>query len=350
MSRKNKESEHNLPTLADVATRAGVSTATVSRCLNSPGQVQQGTRDRVMAAVQDLGYSPNFGARALAARRTKTIGAIIPTMENAIFARAIQAFQEELHKSGVTLLVSSSSYRQDVEEDQIRTLVARGADGLLLIGHDRSPAIYQFLANRGVPVLICWAYDPSVARLSIGFDNRRAMAGLAAEVLALGHRNIGIISAEFEGNDRARARVSGVQDAMRAQGLDPTTADLIETPYSIENGAKALREMMQNSPRPTAVICGNDVLAVGAVQMARALGLAVPGDVSITGFDDIELARVVDPPLTTVHVPHRDMGRQAARLLVDMVAGHPARDSVLLETNLCLRGTLGPPPGSVADS
>jgi len=350
MSRKNKESEHNLPTLADVATRAGVSTATVSRCLNSPGQVQQGTRDRVMAAVQDLGYSPNFGARALAARRTKTIGAIIPTMENAIFARAIQAFQEELHKSGVTLLVSSSSYRQDVEEDQIRTLVARGADGLLLIGHDRSPAIYQFLANRGVPVLICWAYDPSVARLSIGFDNRRAMAGLAAEVLAMGHRNIGIISAEFEGNDRARARVSGVQDAMRAQGLDPTTADLIETPYSIENGAKALREMMQNSPRPTAVICGNDVLAVGAVQMARALGLAVPGDVSITGFDDIELARVVDPPLTTVHVPHRDMGRQAARLLVDMVAGHPARDSVLLETNLCLRGTLGPPPGSVADS
>jgi len=350
MGRKTKESEHNLPTLADVATRAGVSTATVSRCLNSPGQVQQGTRDRVLAAVQDLGYSPNFGARALAARRTKTIGAIIPTMENAIFARAIQAFQEELHKSGVTLLVSSSSYRQDVEEDQIRTLVARGADGLLLIGHDRSPAIYQFLANRGVPVLICWAYDPSVARLSIGFDNRRAMAGLAAEVLALGHRNIGIISAEFEGNDRARARVSGVQDAMRAQGLDPTTVDLIETPYSIENGANALREMMQNSPRPTAVICGNDVLAVGAVQMARALGLAVPGDVSITGFDDIELARVVDPPLTTVHVPHRDMGRQAARLLVDMVAGHPARDSVLLETNLCLRGTLGPPPDYGTDS
>nr|MDA3857533.1 LacI family DNA-binding transcriptional regulator [Roseovarius sp.] len=265
MNRKTKESEHNLPTLADVATRAGVSTATVSRCLNSPGQVQQGTRDRVMAAVQDLGYSPNFGARALAARRTKTIGAIIPTMENAIFARAIQAFQEELHKSGVTLLVSSSSYRPDIEEDQIRTLVARGADGLLLIGHDRSPAIYQFLANRGVPVLISWAYDPSVARLSIGFDNRRAMAGLAAEVLAQGHRNIGIISAECEGNDRARARVSGVQDAMRAQGLDPSTAHLIETPYSIENGAKALRQMMETSPRPTAVICGNDVLAVGAV-------------------------------------------------------------------------------------
>jgi LacI family transcriptional regulator len=131
---------------------------------------------------------------------------------------------------------------------------------------------------------------------------------------------------------------------MHAQGLDPKAAHLIETPYSIENGGTALRRMMERDPRPTAVICGNDVLAVGAVQMARALGLSVPGDISITGFDDIELARVVDPPLTTVHVPHRDMGRQAARLLVDMVAGHPASESVLLETNLCLRGTLAPPP------
>ena len=344
MSRKNRESEHNLPTLADVAKRADVSTATVSRCLNSPGQVQEATRIKVMTAVHDLGYSPNFGARALAARRTNTIGAIIPTMENAIFARAIQAFQEELHASGVTLLVSSSSYSPEIEEEQIRTLVARGADALLLIGHDRSQAIYEFLENRGVPVLISWAYDPTMARLSIGFDNRRAMAGLAKEVLRLGHRHIGIISAECAGNDRARARVDGVRDAMREHGLDPEMAHLIETPYSIENGGKALRRMTEHYPRPTAVICGNDVLAVGAVQMARELGLRVPGDVSITGFDDIELARVVDPPLTTVHVPHREMGRQAARLLVDMVAGHPARESVRLETTLRLRGTLGPPP------
>ncbi|MDT8328274.1 MAG: LacI family DNA-binding transcriptional regulator [Roseovarius sp.] len=344
MSRKAKEIEHNLPTLADVATRAGVSTATVSRCLNSPGQVQEHTRLRVMTAVQELGYSPNFGARALAARRTNTIGAIIPTMENAIFARAIQAFQEELHASGVTLLIASSSYSPEIEEEQIRALVARGADALLLIGHDRSPEVYQFLESRGVPVLISWVYDPALARLSIGFDNRLAMAGLAAEVLQLGHRNIGIISAECAGNDRARARVDGVHDAMRAQGLDPSMAHLIETHYSIENGGKALWHMMQHDPRPTAVICANDVLAVGAVQMARRLGLRVPDDISITGFDDIELARVVEPPLTTVHVPHREMGRQAARLLVDMVAGAPARESVRLETTLQIRGTLAAPP------
>lgn len=344
MSRRGTDNDRALPTVADVARRAGVSTATVSRCLNLPSQVQPETREKVFAAISELGYSPNFGARALAARRTNTIGAIIPTMENAIFARAIQAFQEELHGVGITLLIASSSYRPDIEADQIRTLVARGADALLLIGHDRDPAIYDFLEARGIPVLIAWAYDPRQPRVSIGFDNRAAMAAMAEEVLRLGHRRIGIISAVCAGNDRARDRVEGVWQAMRAHGLDPGTAPLIETPYSIENGGKALAELMNKFPRPTAVICGNDVLAVGALQMAQRLGLRVPQDLSVTGFDDIELATVVDPALTTVHVPHREMGRQAARLLGDMVAGTRPQASTQLATRLCLRGTLAAPP------
>jgi LacI family transcriptional regulator len=343
MNRRLSDSAPNLPTLADVARVAGVSTATVSRCLNSPAQVQTVTRDRVLTAVAALGYSPNFGARALAARRTGTIGAIIPTMENAIFARAIQAFQEELHLSGQTLLVASSSYSPEIEADQIRTLVARGADALLLIGHDRDPGIYAFLEQRGVPVLISWAFDPAQARPSIGFDNRRAMAGLADEVLRLGHRHIGMISAVAMGNDRARDRIAGVRDALRDHGVDPATLDLIETPYSIANGAEAMARLMALPIPPTAVICGNDVLAVGALQMARHLGLHVPQDVSITGFDDIELATVVDPPLTTVHVPHREMGRAAARLLVEMVSGGAASAPLCLETELCIRATLAAP-------
>lgn len=343
MSRRSKDDERNLPRLSDVAARAGVSTATVSRCLNSPALVQPATRDRVMAAVTELGYSPNFGARALAARRTGMIGAIIPTMENAIFARALQVFQEELHQSGLTLLVASSSYRPDIEEEQIRTLVARGADALLLIGHDRAERIYEFLDQRGVPVLIAWVFDPHAARPSIGFDNRRSMAALVTHVLGLGHRDIGIISAETAGNDRARMRVEGVREALRAQGFDPGAAPLIETPYSFENGGAAFARLMAAHPRPTAVICGNDVLAVGALQMARRLGLDVPRDVSITGFDDIELATVVEPALTTVHVPHREMGRRAAQGLATMLAGGNPQTSLCIETRLCLRGSLGAP-------
>src|SRR6056297_1290979 len=146
------------PTLEDVARAADVSTATVSRCLNTPGKVSDDTRLRVMEAVAALGYAPNFGARAMVSRRTRTIGAIIPTMENAIFARGLQAFQEELHARGYMLLVASSAYQPKIEEEQIRALVARGADGLLLIGHDRDPAIYDYLRARSIPVLSAWVY------------------------------------------------------------------------------------------------------------------------------------------------------------------------------------------------
>ncbi|CAN0131270.1 unnamed protein product, partial [Chrysoparadoxa australica] len=280
------------PTLSDVARQAGVSTATVSRCLNAPDRVVEETRQRVMQAVESLGYVPNFGARAMAAKRTFTIGAIIPTMENAIFARGLQAFQEELHASGYTLLVASSAYRPEVEEEQIRALVARGADGLLLIGHDRDPAIHDYLRRQGVPAMVAWTFADGLDRPAIGFDNRAAMARLAAEVLARGHRRIGVISGLRQGNDRARHRVEGVQDAMAAAGLAAAELAVEEAPYEIEHGAAALDRLLVRVPGLTAVICGNDVLATGALRRAREQGLAVPGDLSITGFDDIELARI----------------------------------------------------------
>ena len=331
-----------LPTLEDVAREAGVSTATVSRCLNTPERVLEETRNRVMSVVQELGYAPNFGARALAAKRTNTIGAIIPTMENAIFARGLQAFQEELGLHGLTLLVASSSYRPDIEEEQIRTLIARGADALLLIGHDRTQGVYDFLDRRGVPYVVAWVYDPAAPRISIGFDNRAAMKALANEVLRNGHRRIGVITAHVAGNDRARERLEGLKSAIAEHGLDPASLQVHETSYSIENGAVGFRAQMAADPPPTAVMCGNDVLAIGALRMAKDMGLDVPAQVSITGFDDIELAQVASPALTTVHVPHRAMGRGAARLLVEMLEGRPQPQSTHLEFTICLRETLAP--------
>lgn len=297
-----------------------------------------------MRAVQDLGYAPNFSARALAAKRTNTVGAIIPTMENAIFARGLQAFQEELGQHGITLLVASSAYQELLEAEQIRTLAARGADALLLIGFHRSPEIYEFLAKRRVPTLVAWSYRADATQLSIGFDNVAAMTELAHEVISAGHRKLGFISAHSASNDRARDRRTGVENAMRAAGLDPGALDVIETDYSIETGASAFRKMMGRDTAPTAVLCGNDVLAVGALRAARAMGLQVPRDVSITGFDDIELATLAEPALTTVHVPHREMGRRAATMLVHLMDGTTApQSSVELPTDLRLRASLGPP-------
>lgn len=332
-----------IPTLDDVARAAGVSTATVSRCLNEQQKVSAETRARVMRAVDDLGYTPNFNARAMAAKRTHTIGAIIPTMENAIFARGLQAFQETLHERGYNLLVSSSAYRPELEAEQIRALVARGADGLLLIGYERHQDVYDYLERRGIPTILAWAWLPDRHYPSVGFDNRASMRMLADRVLALGHRRVAVISGIVAGNDRAASRLHGIQDSWVAHGHDPSQLTVIETPYEIENGATAFETLMQGQNPPSVVMCGNDVLAAGAVTKAKQMGLVVPRDVSVTGFDDIELARYVHPALTTVHVPHRHMGRTAALQLIDLIEKRDGGASRQLDVSIVMRDSLGPP-------
>ena len=328
-------------TLHDVARMAGVSTATVSRCLNSPQKVVKETRDRVDAAVQTLGYAPNFAARAMAARQSHTIGAVIPTMDNAIFARGLQAFEEELTRHGYTLLVASSAYKPDREEAQIRALAARGADGLLLIGHDRADDIYAFLAGRQIPAVISWAFKADAPVPCTGFDNRAAMRALARDVLDHGHRRIGMIAGITKGNDRALQRIIGAQQALADAGLSADDLQIIEASYDVEAAKSALLRLMAGPDRPTAVLCGNDILAVGALRGAQDLGLSVPADLSITGFDDLEFAHLVSPGLTTVHVPHRAMGQQAARTLIHMLRTGETPASLELPTAIRHRGSLG---------
>lgn len=332
------------PTLMDVAKHAGVSTATVSRCLNFPDKVTSKTRDRVMATISELGYAPNFGARAMVTQRTNTIGAVIPTMENAIFARGLQAFQEELGAHGFNLMVASSSYQRDLEVRQVQSLVARGADAVLLIGHIRDPQIYSFLEKQDVPALVTWTFDPDAARPSVGFNNRTAMRDMARKVIGSGHRHLAMVAAPLARNDRAQRRLLGLKDAMEEAALDPSSLHLIEKPYGIENGAAAFANLIEHDRPPTAIFCGNDVLAVGALRRAREMGVDVPGEVSIIGFDDIELSQVTHPMLTTVHVPHREMGKQAAKMLVRHLIDGAPMESVALQTELRLRASLGPPP------
>jgi LacI family transcriptional regulator len=297
-----------------------------------------------MAAVETLGYAPNFSARALAVRSTNTVGVVIPTMDNAIFARGVQAFQEELGRNNKTLLIASSGYRADLEAEQIRTLVARGAEALLLIGLHRSGEVYDFLRRRGVPTVAAWCFKQDAPLPCIGFDNVAAMAALARLVVDRGHRRVGVISAQTAGNDRARDRVVGVRMAMAEAGLPPDALTIVETDYGIETGSAALRDILAKAPDTTAVLCGNDVLAVGALRAARQAGRRVPDDLSITGFDDIDLAMLAEPGLTTVHVPHRDMGRRAARALVDSIENGLPPVGLQLETDIRLRGSLAAAP------
>lgn len=329
-----------LPTIEDVARLAGVSTATVSRSLNSPDRVRAKTRQAVERAVLELGYTPNFAGQVLASNRTNTIGAIIPTMENAIFARAIQALQETLSPRRVTLLIATSQYSPRQEEEQIRALLARGVDGAVLIGSCRSDNVYKLLTDRGLPFVILWSAPQETKHFTVGFDNVAAAADVANRVMDKGHSRIAMISGLTADNDRAQARVRGVVSALKARGLTMPPQYLVECRYSLDRGEWAASQLLAGDNPPTAIICGNDVLAAGAMRAARKSGICIPDALSITGFDDIELSRAVSPPLATVRVPHRRMGIHAAERLMQWIETGIRPDSLELPTQFVERPSL----------
>lgn len=331
------------PSIEDVARLAGVSTATVSRSLNEPGKVRQATLESVRGAVQELGYTPHFGGRALASNKSNTVGALIPTMDNAIFARGLQALQETLADAGVTLLIATTGYDPEREFDQIQTLLSRGIDGLLLIGLERPNKTYTLLELHHVPVVVAWSFKRDSKHLCVGFDNCEAAADLTNLVLDRGHRQIAMIAGISQGNDRVAHRIKGVRRALNAQNLELRSDHLVESPYDLDEAASAMAQLMALDHLPTAVICGNDVLAAGALMYANKVGIAVPADVSVVGFDDIDLASVTAPPLTTLHVPHRRMGQAAAKLLLAIGDGAEDLKSVKFQPEIVERESLAGP-------
>ncbi|MFK8077684.1 MAG: LacI family DNA-binding transcriptional regulator [Granulosicoccus sp.] len=328
------------PTLEDVARVADVSTATISRSINEPHKVAPATRLKIEKVIKELGFTPNFGGKVLATKRSNTVGAIIPTMNNSMFASGLQAFQNALATAGMFTLISSSGYDSDHELDQIRSLIAHGADGLLLIGANRPKETTDFLNLRNIPYVISWFYKTDETRLYAGFDNQKSAFDITMKVLEFGHRRIDMIVGSTTGNDRASARIQGVKEAISKFGQGAKLRNVIETEYSLEQGGNAMEFLMNTPDPPTAVVCGNDVLAGGAILRAKRMGLNVPNNVSVTGFDDIDLATAINPTLTTVRVPQDEMGYQAAMLLMKLISTGVRPASVEFETKVIFRESL----------
>ena len=330
------------PTLEDVARRAEVSTATVSRYFSAPEKLRPALRLRVHVAVGELGYTPHGAARALASQRSNTIGAVIPTLDNAIFATMVQTLQKVLSAKGKTLLLAASNYDPDQERGQIENLIVRGIDGLMLTGEARDPAVYALLERHGIRYANTYVHHPASRHPTIGFDNMRAMQKVVGYLYDLGHRSFAMIAGITKDNDRAAERVAGVKEALSQRRLALDTARILEQPYSIAAGREALRRLCSGTNRPTAIVCGNDVLALGALLEAGALGLRVPQDVSITGFDDLDLAREIGPGLTTVHAPLEEMGRLTAEYLLATEGTEDLPLHLELPAELVVRGSTGP--------
>ncbi len=329
-------------TIEDVARAAGVSTATVSRVLSRPEVVRNSTREQVMAAVRKLDYQPDASARALASGRTHTVGCVIPTLDHAIFARSTQAMQTSLARAGYQLLVASHDYDPAIEFEVVRVLQQRGVDALVLVGTDHVPGLWKSLRNWDKPSLLTWSCDPRLP--SIGFDNEAAGRLATGHLLALGHRRIGVISGLTTHNDRARSRIEGVRDALAAAGLAFEKSSVTEQVLNVNGGRAGLRDLMSSKRPPTAIFCGNDLLAVGALLEAQRMGFQVPEDLSICGIDDHELAEAIIPGLTTIRLPTPDLGRFAANSVMAAIAGETVASQTLLPFELIVRGSTSHPP------
>ncbi|MEO5735007.1 MAG: substrate-binding domain-containing protein [Rubrivivax sp.] len=337
-------STHHSPTVEDVARAAGVSTATVSRALNAPDTVRAPLRLRVEAAVDRLGYVAHAGARALSLRRSGTVGVVVPTVDNAIFARGLRAFQQRMTSAGQVVLLAFSDYDPAQEETQVRALLSRGVDALALTGISQAPGMIDWLLQRGLPWVHTGSFPAPGGAACVGFRNREAIGRAVRYLLDLGHRRIAMLAGIGDGNDRAAERIEGVREALAAARLKLPPRALVEARYTLQDARAGTRALLAATPAPTALLCGNDVLAWGALLECQAQNLAVPRDLSVVGFDDLEMSHHWLPALTTIHVPTEAMWTRAADYLLGRLDGsitEPQQQEI--EVELIVRGSTTPP-------
>jgi LacI family transcriptional regulator len=336
-------------TLADVARLAEVSLGSASRALSAPNQVKARTLARVRHAVEQLGYVRNGAAQALASRRTRTIAAIYPTLGNPIFAVSINSLQQTLWSFGYQLLVASHEYKPEREIEVLRAIVERGADGIVLVGTEHSDSVFALARQYGLPYVLTWASaNETRGPQCVGFSYYDAAYRMASLVIEYGHTEIALCGGLALGNERVRARIAGTRAAMEASGLSLRPEWIIEQPFSFEGGRQAIRQIMNNSGRPSVLICGTDLHAIGAIDECRDRQIGVPEELSVTGSDDIEVAALLG--VTTVRVPTVTIGVRAATRIVGLIEGHEISDDGALETSIVVRDSLGKVDASQRDN
>ena len=333
--------ERTRPTIFDVASRAGVSPATVSRVISQPDIVRPEKRKRVIDAIFALGYVRDGTARALVSGSTGAVGVVVPTIDNAIFSRAIQALQLRLSESGYRLLVASHEYNTSTEAAAARSLIEHGIDALVLVGIDHAPELWTLVDNSPPPLVLTWSIADG--RDCVGFDNRRAGRIAAEHLLSLGHRTFGMISGILRHNDRATARIAGVRDALADAGLDIPDWRISQQPFSLAGGRAGLATLLSLDHPPTAVIGGNDLLAAGALFEAQSRSIRVPDRLSIMGMDNFELSEHVTSALSTINLPTGELGRRAAEVVLARLGGATKPQTIELPIDLVARKSTGRP-------
>ncbi len=330
-----------MSSIHDVAKRAGVSTATVSRALSRPDVVSPDTRRKVLQAVKHLGYAPNFAAKHLRTLRSGKLLVTVPDISNPFFSLILQGIEDAAQRKGYAVLLGDTQHDPKREERYALMLMRKEADGLIFLGH-RLPkpaaALVRSMAPKYAPVVNGCEFSPRLRVPSVHIDNATAAAEAMDHLYRLGHRRIGIVTGPLV-SPLSRDRLAGATLRAKAEGAERDVI-VMHGDFSIESGAAAAERLLGRREPPTAVFCFNDEMAMGVIETARRRGVRVPRDLSVVGFDDIRFARHMDPPLTTIAQPMREIGERAVQLLVDILAGRPiAPVSVTLPHTLIIRSS-----------
>lgn len=334
-------------TLRDVAAVAGVHTGTASRALNPATRplVNQETAQRVLAAAERLGYRPNPIARGLKTNRSLTVGVVIPDLRNPLFPPIARGIDDGLEPSGYTTLLANTDHDPARERASFDALRARQVDGFITATARLDDPFLDALAASGVPiVLVNRRTDGDTLPYAVADDHGGARAAVE-HLVELGHRRIAHVTGSLTLSS-GRARYEGFLDALRDAGIEHDP-DLVQVglAFTEAEGERLCSALLDDGRRFTAVVAGNDLIALGCLDALRARGLSCPRDVSIVGYNDMDFSDRFDPPLTTVHVPHYELGVEAAGLLLDLLGATSApRGSVVLPADLVVRGSTAPCP------
>ena len=304
--------------IAEIAKRANVSTATVSRTLNQSGPVKAATARKVWRAVTEMNYFPNSHARALVSGRSRLIGLIVSDITNPFFPELIRAFQDLAAQKQYDILLTSTDYLTSRMAECLRRMLERKVDGVAMMTSEMDLGLIKELSRRNVPIVFMdvGQMGPRMSHVAIDYGNGIRQA--VDHVAALGHRQIAFISGPLDLHS-ARTRRQAFLDGLRQHGLTPDRKLIREGMHTAEGGQQAMTALLRLSKPPTAVVCSNDWTAIGALHAVHAAGLDVPGDVSIVGFDDIPLTRYTNPALTTVRMTASDVGATAFNALFRLI-------------------------------
>jgi len=330
-----------LSNIREVAKRAGVSTATVSRVLSHPDVVSPDTRLRVLKAIERLGYAPNSVAKNLRTLKSCKLLVTVPDISNPFFALILQGIEDAAQKNGYAVLVGDTRHDEMREERYAQMLKQKEADGLIFLGH-RLPrvaaSVVQESAPHCAPIVNGCEFSAELGVPSVHIDNAKAAAEAMEHLYELGHRAIGVVTGPLL-SPLSRDRLAGARASARQRGYEQDLI-VIQGDFSIRSGSEAADALMQRPVPPSAVFCFNDEMAMGVIGAARRRGLHIPRDLSVVGFDDIRFAECFDPALTTIAQPMRAIGEGTVRLLVEILNGsHLTPVSVTLPHQLQIRAS-----------